>query len=178
MGDARKFQWPKREPVNRRTFRFAGVELKPEDDPRLVSGEALQKQAKRELWRNSIGSLVAGAIPLLGEKWLAHVGLYDLPSPYPLVRHGLLLFYIGWAMYWGVRDCVNATLMDEDRAANRFLEAVINPRMQHLLGAFGIFAVAFAGLIVYNLLGGGIYGFYTLLRQSRTLPTAANAPLG
>lgn len=131
MGDAGKFQWPRREPEDPRTFRFAGVELKPEDDPQLISGEVLQRQAKRELWMNSIGSIVAGAIPLLIERWLAHIGLVDLPSPYTLFSRGLLLFYIGWAMYWGIRDCVNATMMDEHRAANKFLDGLLGLRTLH-----------------------------------------------
>jgi hypothetical protein len=178
MGDDGGFYEPGRQPVRDGTFRFAGVELKPEDDPQEVSAKALQKQAKRELWKNSIGSVIAGLIPILIELWLAKAGLYDLPSPYHFLRDGLPLFYIGWAMYWGIRDCVNAELMNQDRAANRFLDAALRIRWLRLLGVGDSIFLAFAFLIVYNLFGGGIYGFYIVMRQAMAAPAARNAPLG
>jgi len=81
-------------------------------------------------------------------------------------------------MYWGIRDCVNAELMNQDRAANRFLDAALRIRWLRLLGVGDSIFLAFAFLIVHNLFGGGIYGFYIVMRQAMAAPAARNAPLG
>jgi hypothetical protein len=155
-------------------FRFAGVELRPEEN----SQDAIRAQAKDDLRKNSIMSVVVGAgatvALIIGEQSFNDVGFlwYRLPAQYPYISHGLLFFYIGWATYYGARDCINANLMDEEHGANRAVGGVFGwiREIQMSFGALGVYATVIlvgAALIVYNLLGGGIYGFYKLLRDSR-----------
>ena len=107
-----------------------------------------------------------------------------LPDPYPYVSHGLpwflIFFYIGWALYWGVFDCLNAEIMDEEHGANRVIGRLGNftgralPWMSVMAGsapvglaAYGIIALQVCIIVLYSLFGGGVYAFYKLLRQSR-----------
>ncbi len=153
------------EAAYRPTFRFAGVELQPDDDPNDLSRKAVQGRVKGELWVNSIGSVLLGIAPLIVERWLATRGLTHVPSPYPWLSRGLPLFYVGWAMWWGVRDSVHASTMDERHPLNDFTDGVA--RLQWILGAGGVMIVCAASLIIYNLLGGGIYGLFKLIQKSK-----------
>src|ERR1017187_5745800 len=157
-------------PSRQETFRFAGVELRPEDSPQ----EKIRDLAAAELWKNSVGSILIGvglaSALLYTEKLLADVEFlsYRLPEPYPYFSHGLpwflLFFYIGWALYWGIRDCLNADMMGEQHGANRFLGGLADaqnralPWMRWLgantiaLGAYGVMVVMISTIIIYSLL--------------------------
>ena len=116
------------EPINERPFRFAGVELGPGDKVQ----DKLRGLARGDLLKNSIRSILIGTVfallLLYAEKFLRDPDieyLSPLPDPYPYVSHGLpwflIFFYIGWALYWGVFDCLNAEIMDEEHGANRVI---------------------------------------------------------
>jgi len=144
-------------PARSQTFRFAGVELKPDDNPQ----EIIRGQFKAALWKNSIGSILAGALSI----YIYRSVIGALASPYSFLIY-VPFFYLGWAMYWGIRDCMNAEMMGEQRAFNKFffrMDSLPGTRLK-LLGVFGMFVV----LIAYNLLGGGVYGFYKLIRQVKS----------
>jgi len=166
MRDVSRPQTPRLESASGQTFRFGGVELKSDDDAHDKVREQVLRRVKIELWVNSIGAMLVGSIPLFLERWLATTGLVDLPSPYPYWSRGLLLFYIGWAMYWGIRDAVNATALDKHHPLDGFISGVMN--LHWMIGGYGLrFVLCGVVLISYNLLGGGIYGFYKLVQHSR-----------
>ncbi|MGO4883208.1 MAG: hypothetical protein ACLP59_20670 [Bryobacteraceae bacterium] len=175
------------EPINERPFRFAGVELGPGDKVQ----DKLRGLARGDLLKNSIRSILIGTVfallLLYAEKFLRDPDieyLSPLPDPYPYVSHGLpwflIFFYIGWALYWGVFDCLNAEIMDEEHGANRVIGRLGNftgralPWMSVMAGsapvglaAYGIIALQVCIIVLYSLFGGGVYAFYKLLRQSR-----------
>lgn len=168
MNDDGDPQRPGGEPIYSQTFRFAGVELKPGEDAQALGRKVTRSRIVFELLINGVASVIVGLVPLLGERFLASTGLYDLPSPYPYLTHGLPLFYIGWAMYWGIRDWLLTTSLDEHHPLGRFMNAVLSAH-GWLGGALIRVIVAYGSLTAYILLGGGVYGFCKLVRQFRRI---------
>jgi hypothetical protein len=151
MGDGERPQVPTDEPVYRPSFHFAGVEIKPDDDPRAMVREQILRRVRGQLWVNSIGSVFLGLVPLFILSFVS-VGL------------GLLGFYIGFSLWWGIRDAVHASTMDEHHPLSGFIEGVFG--IQWILGGLGVILVSAVAFIAYNLLGGGVYGLYKLIRKS------------
>ena len=160
MNHPAELQSAEEEAICPRPFSFAGVELGSGDDPRDLVEKIVRGRVRRELWLNLIGSVLAGTLPVLAERWLVAIGFIQ-NSPYFYVSRSLPLFYFGWAMYWGIRDAVLTFALDQDHPLHGLVRAV---DFDH-----GLIGVALINIfvIVYNLLGGGIYGFHKLVRQSR-----------
>ncbi len=66
-------------------------------------------------------------------------------------------------MYWGIRDVIRADNLEEHHPLEGFIRAM---ELHGLLGHLGL-AMCAVVLILYNLFGGGIYGFYRLIRQCK-----------
>ncbi len=86
------------------TFPFASVPSGAEREAIEISRTMRLRKARRELTFNGMASVVAGVAPFVMEQWLSVRGLLRLPSPYPHFTRDPLLFYVGWALYWGFRD--------------------------------------------------------------------------
>ena len=155
-----ELQGPEEETMRPRPFTFAGVQLGAGEDSRDLVEKVVRARVRRELWFNLTGSVLAGTLPVLVERSLVAIGFIQ-DSPYSYLSRGLPLFYVGWAMYWGIRDAAVALALDEDHPLHGLIDVV---KLDN-----GLPGVAFIQIvvIVYNLLGGGIYGFYKLVRQSR-----------
>jgi hypothetical protein len=180
------------------TFRFAGVELGPNDVPE----DKIRAAAKVSLLKHSAIAVIVGAGLALGIL-CGEVALSDpsvaflqpLPHPYPFLTYGLplfiLWFYIGWALYWGAFDSLNADAMDEPHGLNRFLgrfvggaDSTLSSRIAFLLGPSGIglvyyavWVLVFCAIVVYSLLGGGILGFYGSVRRASSIRTGSEIAL-
>jgi len=167
-------------PPDQETFHFAGVELRPGESPQ----DKMREAAMADLWKNSVISILIGlgfaATVLFVGKLIADPYGFDPPKPFPYFSHGVLwfalFFYAGWAMYWGIRDCLNADMMDEEHGVNQFLDGVntgIRGPMQRTTMLRG--AIMLITIVGYGVFGGGIKGFYKLLRQSRKTGTEPRA---
>ena len=157
--------------------------------PGETAQDKVRELSKSDLHKNLIISTLvaagAAAALLYLEYTLASVGLmwYSLPEKYPYLSHGIPLFlaffYVGWASYWGIRNSLNAALMDQRLGVNQVVGGMggvlgFAARVMrwagggHVIGllAYGVVALRGITIFVYSLLGGGIYGFYNLTRQS------------
>ena len=157
----------------KQVFRFAGVELRPEESTK----DKIRDLARGDLWKSSVRSILVGAalalvLVFLHKLLIESIALAELrqPGPYPYFTHGLLFFYIGWALYWGMHGCLNAHLMDDQHGVNRFLGGLWGGLRRARLdrvdwAAYAAAAASIILLVVYSLLGGGIYEFCREIRR-------------
>ena len=147
------------------TFRFAGVELNAGDDAEAISRRQIERTARRDLIVNTTISIAVGAALLAIEGVLAKTGLYDHPSPKAYLAIRVLIFYVGWALYWGQRETAMAVTLDEPNPLDYFFGKFLNLPAFLRVGLIQV-VVFLAGHILYDLLGGGMYGFYRCIRRA------------
>jgi hypothetical protein len=102
---------------------------------------------------------------LLGETGYLLPGDTPQEIEYSSIFTFVLWFYLTWSSYWGICDLYLAEQRHSDRRANRLLDAVLAVPLASRISVVKL-AVVFV-VIVYSLLGGGVYGFYCCLKESR-----------